>query len=417
MSFRDEERGQRETKRLYFEDAYKREFEATVVDRFLLEGKTAVVLDQTCFYPESGGQPSDRGLIEGEAVLGVFEEGARIVHLLEKDIDTDKVRGAIDWPRRFDHMQQHSGQHILSQSFFELLRGETLSFHLGEAVSTLEIGIKAISDSDLTRVEKRANEVVFEDREIKTYFVPEEKISSVPLRRPPKKEGLIRVVEVDGFDYSACGGTHCRRSGEIGLIKVIKWEKIRGNLRFEFLCGRRAAEDYAWKNRALTEMAARFSAHEKNIPEAMEKTASELKQARKKMRQLQEKLARYEAEETVRKLEGKIITAVWTDKTPEEAKLLALNIVKAGEFVVLYGVVGEERNHFLFASSEKLPLDMRELLPVVFSQVQGKGGGSSSLVEIVVEKGEGLKSLIKLAFESVTRKLEKQAVFPENGSF
>lgn len=406
MSHQDDDSKQRDTRRLYFEDAYQRDFEATIVDKFLFEGKPAVVLDQTCFYPESGGQPSDRGLLGGAAVVHVFEDGGRIIHLLEKGIDADRVRGGIDWPRRFDHMQQHSGQHILSQSFFGLLQGETLSFHLGETVSTLEIGLRDISDADLGRVEERANEVVFEDREIKTYFVPEEKISSIPLRRPPKKEGLIRVVEVSGFDYSACGGTHCRRSGEIGLIKVTKWEKIRGNLRFEFLCGRRAVEDYTWKNRALAEIAARFSAHEKNIPAAVEKTVSEVKQARKKMRLLQEKLARYEAEEAVRKSEGRIVTAVWADKTPEEAKLLALNIIKAGEFVVLCGIKGEERDHLVFAASERLPLDMRELLPIVFSQVQGKGGGSSSLVEIVVEKGEDLKSLIKLAFEAVGKKLE-----------
>ncbi|MDH7512539.1 MAG: alanine--tRNA ligase-related protein [Clostridiales bacterium] len=406
MSHQDKEQGQRETKRLYFEDAYQKEFEATVVDKFRFDGKPAVVLDQTCFYPESGGQPSDRGFLGEAAVVQVLEDGERIVHLLEKDIDADKVRGSIDWPRRFDHMQQHSGQHILSQSFFELLRGETLSFHLGEAISTLEIGIRAISDSDVSRVEERANEVVFEDREIKTYFIPEEKVSSIPLRRPPKKEGLIRVVEVSGFDYSACGGTHCRRTGEIGLTKVIKWEKIRGNLRFEFLCGRRAIEDYAWKNRALVEMAARFSANEKNIPAAMEKTVSELKQARKKMRQLQEKLAGYEAEEIIKKSKERIITAAWTDKTPEEGKLLALNIIKAGEFAVLYGIEGEERNHLVFASSETLPLDMRELLPLVFSHVQGKGGGSSSLVEIVIDKDKDLKELLKLAFESINQKLK-----------
>lgn len=406
MSYEGAGQGHRETKRLYFEDAYQKEFEATVVDKFLFEGKPAVVLDQTCFYSESGGQPSDHGLIGGAAVVHVFEDGVRIVHLLEKDIDADKVRGTIDWPRRFDHMQQHSGQHILSQSFFELLRGETLSFHLGEAVSTLEIGLRDISDGDLSRVEERANEVVFEDREIKTYFVPEEKISSIPLRRPPKKEGLIRVVEVGGFDYSACGGTHCRRSGEIGLIKVIRWEKIRGNLRFEFLCGRRAVEDYAWKNRALTEMAARLSAHERNIPAAMEKTVSEVKQARKRMRQLQEKLAGYEAEEIIRKSEGRVITAVWTDKTPEEAKLLGLNIIKAGEFAVLYGIEGEEKNHLVFASSEKLLLDMRQLLPVVFSRARAKGGGSSSLVEIVVEKDQDLEGLLQLAVEFANEKLE-----------
>ena len=171
MSHQDEERMKRETKRLYFEDAYRREFEANVVDRFRFEGKPAVILDQTCFYPESGGQPSDRGFIEGVAVIHVFEDGDRIVHVLEKSVAGDRVRGGIDWPRRFDHMQQHSGQHILSQSFFELLRGETLSFHLGEAVSTLEIGIRDISDADLGRVGERANEVVFENREIRLSLI------------------------------------------------------------------------------------------------------------------------------------------------------------------------------------------------------------------------------------------------------
>ncbi len=405
MSHQDENMRQGEAKRLYFEDAYQKEFEATVIEKFLFEGKPAVVLDQTCFYPESGGQPSDRGSIAGAAVVHVFEDGARIAHVLEKEIVADNVWGVIDWPRRFDHMQQHSGQHILSQSFFELLQGETLSFHLGEAISTLEIGIRDISDAGLDRIEERANEVVFEDREIKTYFISDEKISSIPLRRPPKKEGLIRVVEVDGFDYSACGGTHCRRAGEIGLIKITRREKIRGNLRFEFLCGRRAVADYSLKNKVLAEIAAKLSAHETSILSAVEKTIAEGKQARKKMRQLQEKLARYEAEEIIRKSESRIIRAVWTDKTPEEAKLLALNIIKAGEFAVLYAIEGVERGHLIFACSENLGLDMRELLPVVFSQARGKGGGSPSLVEAVVEKDTGLEGLLKLTIESLNKKI------------
>ncbi len=395
-----------ETRRLYLEDAYQKEFEAVVVDKGLIEGQPVYVLDQTCFYPDSGGQPSDRGSIGGVEVLDVREDGPRIVHILEKDIEARQIHGVIDWRRRFDHMQQHSGQHILSQSFFELLHGETLSFHLGEAVSTLEIGISAISAPDLARVEERANAIVFEDREIKTYFVPEEKISSIPLRRPPQKHGLIRVVEVSGFDYSACGGTHCRRTGEVGLIKIIKWEKIRGNLRFEFLCGRRAVEDYAWKNKTMIELASRLSIHEKNVLAAMEKTFLEVKQARKKTRQLQERLASYEAEEVIKKSGGKIITAVWKDKTPDEARLLALNIIKAGEFVVLYGVEGEERNHLLFASSEKLGLDMRKLIPVVLAKVKGKGGGSTSLVEIVIEKGEDLERPLEAVSRHVNTLLE-----------
>ena len=170
-------------------------------------------------------------------------------------------------------MQQHTGQHVLSQAFWELLKGETLSFHMGPDVSTLEIGLKTISDSDCDRVEDRANAVVWQNREVKTYFVPEERIAEVPLRRPPKKQGLLRVVEVDGFDYSACGGTHVRRTGEIGLIKLGGIEKIRGNLRFDFLCGGRALRDYRAEDRAVRKLAAAFSCPPAEIAGQVEKLA------------------------------------------------------------------------------------------------------------------------------------------------
>ncbi|TEU08998.1 MAG: alanyl-tRNA editing protein, partial [Candidatus Aminicenantes bacterium] len=199
------------TKRLYLESPYKVEFKAQVVEKVIWEQKPALILDQTCFYPKSGGQPCDKGTINEVEVLKVLEDEARIIHLLAEDISSDKVTGKIEWQTRFDHMQQHSGQHILSQSFHELLGAETLSFHLGEAISSVEMDLRKISEEEVENVERRANEIVFQDREIKCYFIPEEKIESVPLRRPPKKKGLIRVVEVSDFDFSACGGTHVRR--------------------------------------------------------------------------------------------------------------------------------------------------------------------------------------------------------------
>ncbi|MEN6311230.1 MAG: alanyl-tRNA editing protein, partial [Acidobacteriota bacterium] len=168
------------TRRLYFEDAYLREFEAEVVERRNQEGLPAVVLDRTCFYPESGGQPWDKGTLGGIEVVQVIDVEGTILHVLRADVTETTVHGRIDWPTRFDHMQQHTGQHILSQAFFEVLKGETKSFHLGADVSTVEIGLAAASDADLDKVEERANAVVWEDREIKTYFVPEDKIGAVP---------------------------------------------------------------------------------------------------------------------------------------------------------------------------------------------------------------------------------------------
>ncbi len=376
------------TKKLYHEDAYLTEFDARVIERREIEGRPAVVLDRTAFYPEAGGQSSDRGTINGVEVIDVVDAEGAILHVLAAPVDAEAVHGIVDLARRFDRMQQHSGQHILSQAFYEVVKGATLSFHIGDEVSSLEIGVAKISDADLGRVEARANAVVFEDPEIKTYFVPEEEIGTVPLRKPPKKgeDGLIRVVEVDRFDHSACGGTHCRRAGEIGLIKVIKWEKIRGNLRFEFVCGGRALRDYQDKNRTVRHAASAFSVAERDISAAVDKTQAEVKALKKRARRLEERVAAFEAGQMAREATGKVIQAVFEDRSPEEARFLALNIIKQGEFAVLFAAPGEGRSHIILAASEALGFDARTLVPVITRVLESKGGGSPSLVELVTSE-------------------------------
>lgn len=374
-----------DTKKLYYEDAYLTEFDARIVERREIEGRTAIVLDRTAFYPEAGGQSSDRGTLNGVAVVDVVEDGGTILHVLAAPVDAEPVHGTIDRARRFDRMQQHSGQHILSQAFYEVLKGATFSFHIGDEVSSLEIGVPKISDADLDRVEARANAVVFEDLEIKTYFVPEEEIGTVPLRKPPKKGegGMIRVVEVDRFDHSACGGTHCRRAGEVGLIKVVKWEKIRGNLRFEFICGGRALRDYQEKTRTARHAAAAFSVAERDVPAAIDKAQAEIKALKKRTRRLEERVAAFEAGQMAKEAKGKVIREVFEDRSPEEARFLALNIIRQGEFVVLFAAPGEGRSHIILAASEALGLDARTLIPAIAGVLEARGGGSPSLVELV----------------------------------
>lgn len=393
------------TKRLYFENPYLVEFEAHVVERLSRDQKPVVVLDQTCFYPESGGQPSDKGTLNGIKVLSVLEEDSKILHVLEGDISAEKVKGQIAWQTRFDFMQQHAGQHILSQSFHELYQAETLSFHLGEVTSTLEMDLRRITEEEIERVEKRANEIVFEDREIKCYFIPEEKISSIPLRKPPKKKGLLRVVEVSDFDYSACGGTHPSKTGEIGLIKILKWERIRGNVRFEFMCGQRALQDYAWKNRDLRELSNMFTVSEREVFISVEKLQADLKSQKIKMRKMRERIAQYEAQEIIQNTEGKIIKDIFTGRTPDDVRLLALNIIKKGDFVVLYALREEQRGHLIFACSENLNFDMRELVLIVSPLVKGKGGGSPSLVQIGAEEVENLELAVDKAYGYVGSRL------------
>jgi alanyl-tRNA synthetase len=395
-----------QTRRIYFADAYRTEFEARVLKRLDFEGKPALVLDETCFYPESGGQPWDRGTLEGIDVIKVVEDNeGRIVHVLARDIAGERVKGRIDWTTRFDHMQQHSGQHILSQAFFELLRGETRSFHLGDDVSTLEIGVARIADEDVERVERRANAVVFEDREIKTYFVPEERIGEIPLRRPPKKEGLIRVVEVGGYDYSACGGTHCWKSGEIGPIKILKWERIRGNLRFEFVCGGRALRDYQMKNRVVRSLAGTFNVQDRDVPAAVDRLSSELKNAKKDIRRLEELAASYEAKEIAAAVRGPVFQNVYRDRSLEAVRLLALNLARQADIVVLFGAVTESRSHVVMARPDKSTFDLRELVPIVSPLINGRGGGSPSLVEIAGDRGADLSSALEKAAASVRRAL------------
>jgi len=393
------------TKRIYLESPYKVEFEAQVVEKVIWEKKPALILDQTCFYPESGGQPCDKGTINEVEVLKVLEDEARIIHLLAEDISSDKITGKIEWQTRFDHMQQHSGQHILSQSFHELLGAETLSFHLGEAISSVEMDIRKISEEEVENVERRANEIVFQDREIKCYFIPEEKIGSVPLRRPPKKKGLIRVVEVSDFDFSACGGTHVRRAGEIGLIKILKLERIRNNVRFEFICGKRTLEDYLWKNRILRELSTRFTVNEGEILNTVEKLSSDLKSQKRKGKKMQEKIAQYEAQEIIQETKEKIIKELFVDKTLEEVRFLVLNIIRKGDFVVLFGLKGEERGHLILACSENINIDMREIVPLVSPLIKGKGGGRSSLVEIAGEEIVNLEQALERAFEFIKKKM------------
>lgn len=392
------------TKRLYFDDAYRTDFEAKIITRTERGGKPVVILDATCFYPEAGGQPADRGTLNGVDVADVVEDGERILHVIDAEISSDEVRGRVDGRRRFDHMQQHSGQHILSQAFIEILRGETRSFHMGEDVSTLEIGIANVSDESLDRVERRANEVVFEDKPVKVSFVPQEEIGNVPLRRPPKVEGIIRVVEVEGFDFSACGGTHCRRTGEIGLIKVLGWERIRGNLRFTFVCGGRALSVFQVRNRIVRGLIGQFNVRDRDLPAAVERISSDLKEAKRRTRKLEESLAVHESAEFMAKADKGIIRAVLADRSPEAVRALALNIIRRGNYVVLFGWTAGSQGRVLLAASEGSGLDLRMIIPEIQKIAPVKGGGSPSLVELVVKEAVRLETVLDQALSGIRKK-------------
>lgn len=393
------------TKRLYFDNPYQVEFEANVVKNLSYEENPAVVLDKTCFYPEGGGQPADKGTLDGIPVIHVFEKDDQIIHVLEKDVSSDAVKGEIDWSTRFDHMQQHAGQHILSQCFVQLFDAATRSFHLGEETATLEVDMRNMSEEKAERAERLANDLVFQNKNIKTRFYQEEEISNVQLRRPSKKTGDIRVVEVSDFDHTACGGTHPRSTGEIGTIKILRWERIRENVRLEFICGIRALQDYVRKHRDLRTLSTSLTVDDKEVVASFEKIKSDLKMQKKINRKMQEKIIQRETVDIIQKAEGKFIKRIFTDRSQDEIRLLALLTIRKGEFVALFGLKNGERVHVFLACSESLGLDMRELLPVVSPLIEGRGGGRPSLVEISGKKKENLEQALEEAYQHISQKL------------
>ena len=213
--------------------------------------------------------------------------------------------------------------------------------------------------------------------------------------------GKIRVVEVSGFDYSACGGTHPKSTGEVGLIKILKWDKIRNNSRFEFVCGQRALKDYTFRNRIIRQVAQRFTVGEKDVPDSVERLFVELKSQKKSMKKVRTKILQFEAEHIIQNAEDKVIVNIFSYKTPDEIKLLALNIIKRGEFVVLYGTQFKNRGYLVFARSDDINLDLRSLVPLVSPLIKGKGGGGSSLVEISGEEVSCLKAALDKAYRGI----------------
>ncbi|MFQ6092752.1 MAG: DHHA1 domain-containing protein [bacterium] len=370
------------TERLYFDDPYRIDFVATVVGRVEVDGRPGLILDQTCFYPRAGGQGCDRGFLNDVPVIDVLEREGEILHLMGDEITADSVGGRIDWKRRFDFMQQHSGQHVLSQSFLRVLGADTVSAHLGEETSTIEIAREDLTIEEAHSVEQFANGVLFENRPIKTYFVSEDEISKIPLRKVPPQKGNFRIVEVEAFDHSACGGTHCHCTGEIGLIKVGRWERIRKNIRLQFLCGGRALSDYRWKSQVVEELAERYSARGSDVIALVTKQAEENKELRRNLRSLSERAMEFEAHELLSKAvvlgEIRVVKAVFDRRPFEEIKSLASKIVDCEKALVLFGNRGE-KGQLLFSCSEGLPYKMNDLIGDACARLGGRGGGSPRL--------------------------------------
>jgi len=385
------------TERLYYVDPYCTQFRAHIVEVQRLDDRLGVVLDRSAFYPTSGGQPHDTGTLAGYPVLEVIERAAdgAVVHLLPADsvLSDSEVEGVVDWPRRFDHMQQHTGQHILSQAFVQLFQADTVGFHLSQSYSTIDLNRNDLGEEEIARGETLANQIVFEDRPVSWQWVDAEEAHRLPLRKPPAVHEHIRIVQVEGFDWSACGGTHVKHTGAVGIIKVVHVERRGAETRLTFLCGGRALRHYAALHALTSKMARQLTIAVEELPEAVQRLQDEVRRERKAREQLQETLTEHEAAALVAQapIVGtvRLVAQVLTGRVPQEARQLASRITAHPNSVVLFGLgpssegetVARGKGQLLFARAEDVPCDIRLLLQEVCREVGGSGGGSAILAQ------------------------------------
>jgi alanyl-tRNA synthetase len=385
------------TERLYLLDPYRTEFEADVIERRETGEGPAVVLARTCFYPESGGQPYDLGELDGIEVRRVIEtEDGAILHFVERLPESDRVHGRIDWPRRRDHMQQHSGQHILSAAFVKEASASTLSFHLGAAASTIDLDKTPLSLDEMVRAEAAANEAVRRALPIETRFVDPAASEELELRRaPPAEAEALRIVEVKGFDQQACCGTHPRTTAEVGPIVVRGFEKLKGGTRVEFLCGDRALADYRTSVGRLRSLASVLSSSEAELVATAEKREEERKTMGKELSRLRSELLLSRVEDWM--AGSKRLVKIVEDAGPAEIRAAAAALTQKPDRIVLLGALADSRAHLVFACSESVASDMSSLLKRSLPAVDGKGGGSRRIAQGGGPRVEGLAEALDLA--------------------
>lgn len=370
--------------RLYYADAYCKSFTAQVAKSAQDEqGQPYVVLDNTAFYPEGGGQPADAGTLNGVAVLHVEEVDGEIRHMVTKNFaTTGEVEGVIDWERRFDHMQQHAGQHILSAAFVELFDFPTVSFHLGKEIVSIDLDVEEVSPEQLAVVERLANDVILENRPIETKWVTEDELGQYSLRKQLAVTDEIRLVIIPNFDDNGCGGTHPSSTGQVSVLKILSTEKQRRKVRVHFVCGGRVLQQFQRKNQQLTAASQLLNAPEDGVAGAIEKLLTTNYALEKLLEEAQETLLVFEAKELLNTQHHGVVKAIFSGRTVQQLQKLAKLLVTENENVIALLVAdNEDRYQFVAARGASIETSMKQVSAAVLPLIGGKGGGNDAFVQ------------------------------------
>jgi alanyl-tRNA synthetase len=399
------------TERLYYTDSHLIEFEARVLDGSeRVSGWTAVTLDRTAFYPTGGGQPSDTGTLNGARVLECIDaEDDGVLHVIQgRSLEVGSiVQGRIDWTRRLDHIQQHTGQHILSQAFVTLFNAPTKGFRVMDVACEIDVELMNPGDEVIERAVELANNVIWEDRQITIKTVTPEEASQLSLRKESTREGELRLIEIDGFDLTPCGGTHAYRTGEVGLIAVRSWERAKGLTRIEFVAGSRALADYRRANKTARAVAALYSSARDDAAKLTARVLEENKQLHRRVRALEEIAAGVEAGELLASAlvvasGSRIIVKLFDNRDAESLKHLAQALIANSQTIALLGSREKDAARLVFAKSADAPGDMNVLMKAACEMLDGRGGGKPDLAQGGGKNTEKLKEAIDEAAKTLT---------------
>jgi alanyl-tRNA synthetase len=405
------------TEKLYYENSRLFEFTARVLSFKRDKARWRLLLDRTAFYPEAGGQPADRGWINDIPVSAVRAEGEEVIHFLEQDPGSlaagDEIRGRIDAGWRLDYMQQHTGQHIISACLVRQGAYPTVSIHMGESTTTVEVDAPAVPEADLTAVEEAANRAVCRNLPVRTRWVGRRELAELKLRRPPTDRERLRLVEIDETDLCACGGTHLSSTGEVGLIKAVGMEKIRGRVRLYWKIGRRAYEDYRGKDKLAGNLSRLLSSSTEEIPAHVEGLLSRLQQQTRDNAVLEKRLAAELAAALAADAERRGNLRLISSGFEEEAQTLVRQLCEtllkgSGNVVCLTNSCGG-RLQWLAGVSEDVDLDLAAVLKPLFPLIEARGGGKGKLWQGSGNKPAGQDAFRKGWLEKTGRLLPPQA--------
>ncbi len=398
------------TERLYYSDSHLIEFEARVIDKTeRVSGWTAVTLDRTAFYPTGGGQPSDTGTLNGTRVVEcIDDEQNGVLHVIQGRAPEVGVvvKGRVDWLRRLDHMQQHTGQHILSQAFITLFKAPTHSFRVLDGSCEIDVELGNPTSEMIERAVELANNVIWEDRVVTIKQVASEQAAELPLRKEPARQGELRLIEIEGFDLTPCGGTHAYRTGEVGMIGVRSWERAKGLARIEFVAGIRALTDYRVANKSARATATLLSVGRDDAPALAARMIEENKELHRRVRALEEIASRLEADELLANTSPdssgtRVIAQVFDNRDVESLKHLAQALIAHPCTIALVGSRDKDAARLVFGRSANAQGDMNALMREACTLLDGRGGGKPDLAQGGGKRVERLAEAIDLASKTV----------------